>query len=67
MDPKSYDECPDEEQRRRHRQRNSCGDGGTLYFMQPHTEECPESPKPGRGMEKFSPKAFRGSVVSLTP
>ena len=31
VDPKSYDECPNEEQRRRrHRQRNSCGDGDTL-------------------------------------
>lgn len=66
--PKSYDECPNEKQkRRRHRERNSCGDGRTLKFMQPQTKECLESPKPGREMEKFSPKAFQGSVVSLTP
>lgn len=37
-----------------------------VLLMQPHTEECPESLKTWRGMEKFSPKAFRGSVVSLT-
>ena len=65
--PKSYDECPNEKQkRRRQRERNSCGDGHTLKFMQPQTKECLESPKPGREMEKFSPKAFQGSVVSLT-
>ena len=38
-----------------------------IGVMQPQAKECLESPEAGRGKEECSPRAFRRSMVLLTP